>query len=46
MSMIYCERCDREHDSDFVDCVEDPKNPTHMICAESLTDEELEKEND
>ncbi len=36
MSVIYCYRCQVPHDSDFVDCVEDPDNPTEMVCEESL----------
>ena len=41
MSVIYCDRCDLQHDSDFVDCVVDPERPTEMICERSLTDDEL-----
>lgn len=43
MSMIYCARCDLQHDSDFVDCVQDPKSPNEMICWESLTEEEADE---
>lgn len=49
MSMIYCLRCEYQHDSDFVDCVEDPNNPMEMVCWDSLSNEEqdaIEKEDD
>ena len=40
MSMIYCTRCDAEHDSDLIDCVPDPadtKELAPLVCWESLT---------
>jgi len=45
VSVIYCKRCDAEHDSDFVDCIEDPANTEKlfdMVCWESLTEAEQE----
>lgn len=40
MSVIYCHRCDQIHDSDFIDCVQDPDQNTEMVCLESLTEED------
>lgn len=47
MSIIYCLRCDRQHDTDFEDCVVDPGNSDEIICWDSLSEQEREDiEND
>lgn len=44
MSLFICSRCDELKDSDKVDCCEDPKNSTELMCLIHEQDDEDEAE--
>lgn len=43
MSLIICSRCDKFVDSDFVDCVTDPKATDEMMCLIHEEDDEVDQ---
>ena len=43
MSVIYCDRCDRLIDSDYVECVENPDVEFGMMCLDHKHDDDDER---
>ena len=43
MSVIYCDRCDRLVDSDYVECVENPDVEFGMMCLDHKHDDDDER---
>jgi len=40
MSIFYCDRCGRNRDSDYIECVEDPKQSNELMCWHHAEEDE------